>query len=96
MNKRWENGRKNRNSRTPTETGAKDTSDAPGHAVGHVSCPALNECLGSECSSISSFILAAVQVTLCPLLSDLFNCIAVSFLPSSWGTGSVEHAAVIH
>lgn len=60
------------------EAGAEDNPDAPRHTVGHVNIPALNECLCPECSSISSFILAAVEVTLCPLLSDLLNCIAVS------------------
>lgn len=75
---------------------AKDVSDPLGHAVGCVNFPALNECLCLECSSISSFILTAVELTLCPLLSGLLNCIAVTFLPSSWSRESVEHAALIH
>lgn len=66
------------------------------YTMGHSSLPALNECLCPECSRISSFTLAAVEVTLSPLLSDLLNCVAVSFLPSSCGRGSVEHAALIH
>lgn len=66
------------------------------YTIGHLRLPALKECLFSECSRISSYTLAAVEVTLCPLLSDLLNCVAVSFLPSSCGRGSVEHAALIH
>lgn len=66
------------------------------YAIGHLCLPALKECLCPERSRISSFTLAAVEVTLYPLLSDLLNCVAVSFLPSSCGRGSVEDAALIH
>lgn len=49
MNKDMEERKeKNRNATTPHETAAEDMSDAPGHTVGHVNFPALNECLCPE------------------------------------------------
>jgi hypothetical protein len=78
-----------------SETGAEDISPALGHPLGNVNVLPFNECLCLGCSSISSFILAAVEVTLCPLLSDLLSCVAVSSSPSSHGREPGEHTTLI-